>query len=253
MDSELTRTAVIAILVLSSLSIVSMLLGVALAIHTSRHKRAISIGMGFSVGIMLLISFVELIPEALGETGIERTFTALAAGMLLLALLHWLIPHMHLVRETGDSNRLALRTSYLVAIGLILHDVPEGFAMANSYIASASMGLLVALAIAVHNIPEEYAMAVPIATVKSRRLLYTAAFLSGLAEPLGAVIGLFAVHYNPELNAIFLAFAAGAMIFVSIHELIPMARNYRQPGHFLLGAGMSLVVYLLLSVMLPGQ
>ena len=65
--------------------------------------------------------------------------------------------------------------------------------MANAYIASASTGVLVALAIAMHNIPEEYAMALPIVTTKSRRFLYTAAFLSGLAEPLGAVIGLLAV------------------------------------------------------------
>ena len=125
--------------------------------------------------------------------------------------------------------------------------------MANAYIASASTGVLVALAIAMHNIPEEYAMALPIVTTKSRRFLYTAAFLSGLAEPLGAVIGLLAVHYNPSLNAIFMAFAAGAMIFVSIHELIPMARRYGQPAHFMLGLFSSLVVYLLLSLLIPAS
>ncbi|MEJ2307777.1 MAG: ZIP family metal transporter [Gammaproteobacteria bacterium] len=256
MDSELTRTAVVAVLVLSSLSIISMLLGVVLAIHTSRQRRTIALGMGFSVGIMLLVSFAELIPQALNDAGMAEVFAAVLAGMLVVAMLHWVIPHTHLFRETsgfgeGAQRRIALRSAYLVAFGLILHDVPEGFAMANSYIASASMGVLVALAIAIHNIPEEFAMALPIVTAKSRRFLYTAALLSGLAEPLGAVIGLVAVHYNPSLNAIFMAFAAGAMVFVSIHELIPMARRYGRPVLFTLGACSSLVVYLLLFLALP--
>lgn len=140
-----------------------------------------------------------------------------------------------------------LKTAYLVAFGLILHDVPEGFAMANSYIASPSLGMLVALAIAIHNIPEEFAMAVPIVMVKKRRFLYTAAFLSGLIEPLGAVIGLVAVHFHPALNPLFMAFAAGAMVFVSVHELLPMARRYHKAQLFVLGAILSVFVYALLT------
>jgi ZIP family zinc transporter len=70
-----------------------------------------------------------------------------------------------------------------------------------------------------------------------------AAFLSALAEPLGAVLGLLAVAVDPSLNAYFMAFAAGAMIFVSIHELIPMARRYRRPGWFIAGIALSIIVY----------
>ena len=139
-----------------------------------------------------------------------------------------------------------------MAFGLILHDVPEGFAMANSYIASPSLGILVAFAIALHNIPEEVAMAVPIVMVKSRRFLYTAAVLSGLAEPLGAVVGLVAVNYFPGLNALFMAFAAGAMVFVSVHELLPMARRYNHIHVFVLGVAISLFVYALLAAVIPG-
>lgn len=89
----------------------------------------------------------------------------------------------------------------MVVIGLILHDVPEGFAMANAYIASPSLGLLVGLAIALHNLPEELAMAVPALKLRSQRFLLQAAALSALAEPLGAVIGLVAVEAVPGLNA----------------------------------------------------
>jgi ZIP family zinc transporter len=149
---------------------------------------------------MLMVSFFELVPEAVDEAGMGMASTAVVLGMLVIAALHWVIPHTHLVQEEGVYRQNLLRTAYLVALGLILHDVPEGFAMANSYLASPSLGVLVALAIALHNIPEEFAMAVPIIMAKRRRFLYTAAFLSGLAEPLGAMVGPIAVHFHPALH-----------------------------------------------------
>jgi ZIP family zinc transporter len=251
MLGELTSSTYIAVLLLAFLSVFTTLLGVTLAIYVGKSERAITIGIGFSAGIMLLISFFELLPEAKDKTNIAITATACILGMLIIAVLHWLIPHTHLIEEKGAFNRTVLKTAYLVAFGLILHDVPEGFAMANSYIASPSLGILVALAIAIHNIPEEFAMAVPIVTVKKKRFLYTAAFLSGLAEPLGAIIGLMAVHFHPIFNPIFMAFAAGAMIFVSVHELLPMARRYQKFHLFILGMIVSVFVYSLLTAVVP--
>jgi len=251
MPTELSSTTYIAVLMLASLSVFTTLLGVALAIYVGKSERVITIGIGFSAGIMLLVSFFELMPEAVGKAGLGITSIAFILGMLIVAVLHWLIPHTHLVEEKGAFRQTLLRTAYLVAFGLILHDVPEGFAMANSYIASPSLGVLVALAIAIHNIPEEFAMAAPIVMVKSRRFLYTAAFLSGLAEPLGAVIGLVAVHIHPTFNPVFMAFAAGAMVFVSVHELLPMARRYHKTQLFILGAVLSVFIYMMLATMVP--
>ena len=251
MFAELTYSTHIAVLLLASLSVFTTLLGVTLAIYVGKNERAIAIGIGFSAGIMLLISFFELIPEAVNETNITITAITCLLGMLVVAVLHWTIPHTHLVEEKGAFNRTLLKTAYLVAFGLILHDVPEGFAMANSYIASPSMGILVALAIAIHNIPEEFAMAVPIIAVKKKRFLYIAAFLSGLAEPLGAIIGLVAVHFHPIFNPLFMAFAAGAMIFVSVHELLPMARRYQKFHLFILGMIISIFIYALLGAVIP--
>ena len=248
---ELTYSTYIAVLLLASLSVFTTLLGVTLAIYVGKNERAIAIGIGFSAGIMLLISFFELIPEAIDQTNITITTITCLLGMLIVAALHWLIPHTHLIEEKGAFNQTLLKAAYLVAFGLILHDVPEGFAMANSYIASPSLGILVALAIAIHNIPEEFAMAVPIVTVKKKRFLYTAAFLSGLAEPLGAIIGLVAVHLHPIFNPLFMAFAAGAMIFVSVHELLPMARRYQKIHLFILGMIVSVFVYALLNAVVP--
>ena len=251
MPADPLYTTYIAVLLLASLSIFTTLLGVALAIYVGKSERTIAVGIGFSAGIMLLISFVELVPTAMGEAGVRAASTAFILGMLIVAALHWVIPHTHLVEESGAFRKTLLKTAYLVAFGLILHDVPEGFAMANSYIASPSLGVLVALAIAIHNVPEEFAMAVPIVMVKKRRFLYRAAFLSGLAEPLGAVIGLVAVHFHPALNPLFMAFAAGAMVFVSVHELLPMAMRYHKTHLFILGAILSVFVYVLLAAMVP--
>ena len=251
MPSEITYTTYFAVLMLASLSVFTTLLGVALAIYIGKSERVIAVGIGFSAGIMLLVSFFELMPEAMGEAGIGITSIAFILGMLIVAVLHWIIPHTHLVEEKGAFRQTLLRTAYLVTFGLILHDVPEGFAMANSYIASPSLGVLVALTIAIHNIPEEFAMAVPIVMVKKKRFLYMAAFLSGLAEPLGAVIGLVAVHFHPTLNPLFMAFAAGAMVFVSVHELLPMATRYHKTHLFILGAIISVLVYTLLAALIP--
>jgi ZIP family zinc transporter len=115
--------------------------------------------------------------------------------------------------------------------------------MANAYVASPSLGVLVALAIALHNLPEELAMSVPALSLRSKKFLFGAAALSALAEPAGAILGLVAVGVAPAFNAHFMAFAAGAMIFVSLHELVPMARRYHHPGFSVLGGLLGAVVY----------
>ena len=236
-----------AVLLLASLSLLTTWIGVLLAFRLRDNAVVIATGIGFSAGIMLLVSLVELVPAALGMIGTRATLTSFILGAGLVWSAHAIIPHCHLIEEQGVVDRQLVRTAYLVAVGLILHDFPEGFAMANAYIASPELGMLVAIAIALHNIPEEFAMAVPAVLIRSRRFLFGAALLSALAEPVGALLGLFAVGIAPELNAHFMAFAAGAMTFVSFHELFPMARRYRHPGRFAAGMILSAVVYLLLA------
>jgi ZIP family zinc transporter len=241
------QPAVIAILLLSLLSVFTTLAGVLLALAISENAKAIAAGIGFSTGIMILVSVFELIPESHHGIGTAATGLSVGFGAFFLWLANFVLPHTHLVREHGLTDTRLVKSVSLVVGGLILHDVPEGFAMANAYLASPSLGLLVALAIALHNLPEEFAMAVPAMTLRSRRFLLQAAFLSALAEPLGTVLGLLAVAANPSLNAYLMAFAAGAMIFVSLHELIPMAHRYRRPGWFIAGIALSIIIYRLLA------
>jgi ZIP family zinc transporter len=104
-----------------------------------------------------------------------------------------------------------------------------------------------ALAIAVHNVPAEFAMGLPAAALASRRLLCGAAVASALAEPVGAVVGLAGAARWPGLHPVFLAVAAGAMIFVALAELVPLLGRMGAPGPAALGALISLGVYFVLS------
>lgn len=203
--------------------------------------------MSASAGLMVFISALELIPQAVSTTGVRAAIVTATAGAVLVWVAHPVAPHVHLVREKGVSNRALVRSAYLVAFGLILHDLPEGLALANAYVASPGLGVLVALAVALHNLPEQFAMAVPAVAAQSKRLLFGAAALSALAEPVGAVLGLTAATIAPTLISHFVAFAAGAMLFVSIHELVPLARRYRHGWMFALGTLTSALVYALLA------
>jgi ZIP family zinc transporter len=204
----------------------------------------VAVGIGFSAGIMLALA-VELLPEAYSQSDALTVVVGAGAGVALIAVLHVLISHTHLIDESDRLGAESMRTASLVAAGLILHDVPEGFALANSYVIEPRVGVAVGIAIAVHNVPEEFAMAVPAVVAGHRRFLLGAAAASALAEPLGALIGLAGVHLYPSLNAGFLAFAAGAMGFVSLHELLPMAGRLGQWRHSARGFGTGIATYLL--------
>ena len=239
-----------AVFLLAFMSGSTTLIGVALALRFRKSVKGMVIGIGFSSGIMLLIAIFELIPQSLNAMGTVNTVASLGVGILMIGVLNFIIPHTHMLKKEGRHSDV-VKTAYLVSFGIILHDFPEGFAMANSYIYSPALGLLISLAIAIHNIPEEFAMAVPIVTVKSKRFLYKIAFLSALAEPAGAVLGLLAVDWMPGLTPFFLSFAAGAMIFISINELLPMALKYKKTGLFIIGLILSVFVYLVLALMIP--
>jgi ZIP family zinc transporter len=241
-----------AVILLALLSCLTTAMGVALAIALREHTRAIAVGIGFSAGMMILIAAFDLVPQSMAVMGAGSTVASVTLGAGLVWAANLIIPHTHLFEESGVMNRGLIKSGYLVAFGLILHDVPEGFAMANAYVASPGHGVLVGLGIALHNLPEELAMSVPAMLLRRRSVLFGVAALSALAEPLGAIIGLAAVGLAPSLNGHFMAVAAGAMLFVSIHELIPMARRYRHIGLFVGGVSLSVIVYGLIASVILG-
>jgi ZIP family zinc transporter len=240
----------LAVVLLASLSAATTWIGVLIALRIGTNAGALAVGVGFSAGIMLVIATAELVPEAYRSADLTTVLIGVGLGASSLLSLHLILPHTHLLDETGGDDAVRLSSAYLVVVGLILHDLPEGFAMATSYIVLPRLGVLVAVAIMLHNIPEEFAMAAPAIGLRRRGFLVRAAVLSALAEPVGAVVGLVVVEVDPALNAGFLSFAAGAMIFVALHELYPMARRVRRPGGFVAGAAAAVVIYALLQLVI---
>lgn len=232
------------VLVLSFLSALTTCAGVALALWLRGHASTIAAGIGFSAGIMLIISVAELLPRAGSEAGLHAVAIAAGLGVAITWLLNAILPHTHLAGdEAGVLPAGVVSATYLVPLGLIIHDVPEGYAMASAYVSSPSAGVVVALGIALHNLPEEFAISAAALAARSRTWLFGAAFLSSLAEPLGALLGLFAVDFALVLNAHVMAFAAGAMLFIALHELVPLARRYGRWEPIFLGVALSALAY----------
>lgn len=235
------------ILILALLSGMTTIIGVALAVFCRKNIKTIVAGIGFAAGIMILISFFELLPESISNLSLIKGLIIFALGALIFALLNFTIPHIHIFKEKSQFKNRLMRVAILITIGLILHDFPEGFAMANSFIVSPNLGILVAIAIALHNIPEEFAIAAPIVLLGNKKMLYKVAIISGLAEPAGAALGILGIIVLPQLVGYFLAFAAGAMVFISFHELIPLAVKYKEPIFLSLGLALSFITYLVLQ------
>lgn len=205
-----------AVLALSLMSLAATWIGVTLAIRLRENARALAAGIGFSVGIMLAVSLQEQVPEAMRTLRAGRTAMGFALGAMQVWSAHLMLPHRHLVAEPGGFGRDLVRSVHLVVFGRILH-----------------------------NVPEEFAMAVPAVTLCSPRLLYGAAALSALAEPTGAILGLVATGVARALNGLSMAFAARAMVFASIHGLVPMARRSGRPAQLVGGPPAGIGVHML--------
>ena len=203
--------------------------------------------LGFSAGVMLYVSFMELMPEARSEltqhlgnkAGTLTLLLAFFGGMGLITLIDFLIPEHNNPHELqgiedmskSDSRQKSLhRTGMIVALSLAIHNFPEGIAAFSSAMTGdLSVAIPITIAIAIHNIPEGIAVSVPIYhTTGNKRKAFWLSFLSGLAEPLGAVIAfLFLMPlWSPLVNGIVLAAVAGIMVYISLDELLPTAEKY---------------------------
>ena len=203
--------------------------------------------LGFSAGVMLYVSFMDLLPIAKEELvlhfgekkGMLSLLVAFFGGMGLITLIDFLIPgpanphELQGVEEMSksDSRLKSLhRTGVVVALALIVHNFPEGiatFTLAMSH--GLSVAIPITIAVAIHNIPEGIAVSVPIYhATGNRRKAFWLSFLSGLAEPVGALIAYIFLMplWTPLINGIIMAAVAGIMVFISLDELLPTAEKY---------------------------
>lgn len=223
-------------------------IGSALSLLTQKtNARFLSLALGFSAGVMIYVSFVEIFAKAkasliiaLGEKpGTWATVGGFFLGILLIAIIDKLIPHnenpheIHTVEEMdgkSESHKSNLmRMGLFTALAIGIHNFPEGLATFTATLKDPSLGVPIAIAIAIHNIPEGIAVAVPIFyATGSRKKAFKLSFLSGLSEPVGALIGylLLSRFFNDVLFGIIFASVAGIMVYISLDELLPSAREY---------------------------
>ncbi|OKY78916.1 MAG: putative divalent heavy-metal cations transporter [Candidatus Methanohalarchaeum thermophilum] len=190
--------------------------------------------MGFSAGVMIYVSFVELLGNAIQYIGFLTANIAFFSGVGFFFLLDIFIPHAHLdakldsFHESSINKKLA-NTGILVAIGLTLHNFPEGIAVFTVSLESLELGFPIAIAIAIHNIPEGIAVSVPIYyATGSEKKAFTYSMFSGIAEPIGAASSylILAPYLNKQILNIILATVAGIMVFISFDELLPISQEY---------------------------
>jgi ZIP family zinc transporter len=185
--------------------------------------------LGMAAGVMVHVSFVELLGSAVASVGFIAASFAFFGGMLVLFVIDSLTPHFFMHEEHSPPGGPSLaRTGTMVALGLAIHNFPEGMAVFASALSSPELGLVLTVAIAIHNIPEGIAVAMPIyAATRNRARAFFASFYSGMAEPVGALVGaLFLLPFlNEQVLSYSLAAVGGIMVFISLDELLPSAHK----------------------------
>ncbi|MCT4620909.1 MAG: zinc transporter ZupT [Marinisporobacter sp.] len=225
-------------------------IGSALAFFAKKtNKKFLSLALGFSAGVMIYVSFVEIFFKAkdalIDEFGYSKgywiTTLSFFGGMAFIALIDKLVPdfenphEMRNVEEMGKEqlkdkeNKQLLRMGMFSALAIAIHNFPEGLATFTSAMKDVNIAIPIAVAIAIHNIPEGIAVSVPIyyATGDKKKAFYYS-FLSGLAEPVGAVIGYVLLRsiFSDTVFGVIFASVAGIMVFISLDELLPAAHEY---------------------------
>lgn len=221
--------------------------------YTCKHtyKGFLSLALGFSAGVMIYVSMIEImgksritLVEALGnKAGNWACVGSFFAGMALIAVIDKLVPSVenpheaHSIEEMNkpvpkaDHDHKLMRMGVMSAIAITIHNFPEGLATFTAALADPNLGIPITVAIAIHNIPEGIAVAVPIYyATKNRKKAFAYSFLSGLTEPVGALVGYFLLMsiMTPTTFGVIFGAVAGIMVFISLDELLPTAEKY---GH----------------------
>ena len=221
-------------------------IGSAIAFLARRtNKRLLSFSLGLSGGVMIYVSFVELFQQSQltlaaewgQRPGTAMTVACFFAGILLIGIIDRLVPSVenpheaHRVEEMAEQprNPKLMRMGLMTALAIAIHNFPEGIATFTTAVDDTTLGVAIAVAIAIHNIPEGIAVSVPVYyATGDRAKAFRLSLLSGVAEPVGALLAWLVLmpFMSPTLMGCILAGVAGIMVFISIDELLPAAREY---------------------------
>jgi ZIP family zinc transporter len=211
--------------------------------------RFIASSMGFASGVMLIVSFLNLFVEALELTSYLNVATAFFVGSLFMILVDLFLPHLEFgKKESGIIDSKLFKSGLLILIGITIHNLPEGVIIGVGYAHLPQLGTLIAIAIFFHNLPEGIATAVPLLSARIKKLnVLLLTVISGLAEPIGAVLGgTILISATDEAIGLVLAFAAGVMTYITADELLPIAheRGYKKEVSISLLIGIAFILFL---------
>jgi len=251
-------------LILSSIAGLSTVIGGFVTFFIKHNSlKLLSFGLGLSAGVMLFISLVDLYPEAceiitqqMGKKFLWLSILSFAIGIFIAAIMDYFVPdhiqgqmftkqmganEQHVDSTDCKENCNAIisigkikKAGFLIALIVALHNLPEGLATFILSTQNIMLGIGIVFAIAIHNIPEGMAISIPVyQATHSKRKAFLYAFLSGMAEPVGGVIGFTLIKLffpNICIGTLF-AFVAGIMTYISIDTLLPLAKDY-DTGHY---------------------
>lgn len=226
-------------------------IGSFLAFFTKKTNTSfLSISLGFSAGVMIYVSFVEILAKAQeslvsyygNSMGEWVTIGSFVLGIVIIGLIDRVVPdyenpheprsreNLKIIKADSTDNKLELkRMGLFSALAIAIHNFPEGLATFLAALSDPALGLSIAIAIGIHNIPEGISVSVPLYyATGSKKKAFIYSFLSGLSEPVGALIGYFI--FRPFLNdlvfGVLFGTVAGIMVYISIDELLPASRRY---------------------------
>ena len=230
-------------------------------IYREPGPRFMAFTLGFTAGVMILVSFSELLPQGILAIGFTNAHIGFFIGIVALFMVDMFFPHSYIMETpegalntpetTGDSlqsndkNAKLKKAAVLVAIGIAIHNFPEGMVTFAGALKDIDLGIALAVAISIHNIPEGIAVAVPIyAVTRSAKRAFKWSFLSGISEPVGALLA--AIVLMPFLSDVTLGWAlsvvAGFMVFISLDELLPVANSYMEEHFAIAGVSAGMVI-----------
>ena len=226
----------------------------------SIDRRILSVSLGLSAGVMIYVSLVELLPEAVAmlavpygqKMGLLYGLIAFFGGIFLIAIIDKLVPceenphEMSCPVRPGEKNHSLKRTGVMTALVIAIHNFPEGIAAFISATQSLSLAIPIVAAIAIHNIPEGISISMPIYyATGSRKIAMRYSILAGLSEPLGALMAYLILmpFMSDVLQGVLFGGVAGIMVFISLDELLPSAQLYGDHHYSMYGlvAGMAIM------------
>jgi len=204
-------------------------LGSGIGLLKKPSEKFLRYSLAFAASMMIGISLMELIPEALESASAIFVLIGFALGTSIVLALDKILPHLH--PEFCKKEENMVRCVAMLVIGIALHNIPEGLAIGIGFALEPSLGILIALVIALQDIPENIATVIPLYSLTGkRRLSFAIVFGTILFELFGFLIGFFVLRDMPSVMlGMALGAAAEVMTFISVHELLPEAKLTENP------------------------